>query len=104
MLSSGGGGGRSSAMMGKKVVVVVEMVEAVSSSRLVRVVRVIHTMRIRLCTLNKCEATMAVNITIRAIGQSGCVDPLTCRTPHNTHEDVMLSRCGLLFLTCHLAL
>ena len=41
-------------MMGKKVVVVVDAVEAVSSSTLVRVVR---TVQIRLCTLNKCEAT-----------------------------------------------
>ena len=54
MLSGGGGGGRSSMMMGKKVVVVVDAVEAVSSSTLVRVVR---TVQIRLCPLNKCEAT-----------------------------------------------
>ena len=59
MLSSGGGGVRSSMMMGKKVVVVVEAVEAVSSSKLVRVMR---TVWIRLCTLNKCNA-MVVNMT-----------------------------------------
>ena len=46
-------------MMGKKVVVVVDAVEAISSSKLVRVVR---TIRIRLCTLNKCEA-MIVDMT-----------------------------------------
>ena len=45
--------------MGVKVVVDVETVEAVPSSGLVWMVRVV---RIRLCTLSKCEA-MAVDMT-----------------------------------------
>ena len=52
VLTCDGGGGRSSIAMGVKVVVDVEKVEAVSSSRLVRTVRVV---RIRLCTLSKCD-------------------------------------------------
>ena len=51
-----GGGGEdrfSSMMMGKEKVVVTDAVEAVSSSKLVRVD---CTARIRLCALSKCEA------------------------------------------------
>ena len=52
MLSGGEGEVCSSMMMGKEVVVVADAVEAASSSKLVRVVRIV---RIRLCTLSKCE-------------------------------------------------
>ena len=51
------GGGGSSVTMGVKVVVDVEMVEAVPSSGLVWMVRVVQ---IRLCTLSKCEAVAVV--------------------------------------------
>ena len=54
MLSGDEGGDCSSKMMGKEVVVVTDVVEAVSLSKLVRVVRIVW---ICLCTLNKCEAT-----------------------------------------------
>ena len=45
--------GCSSIMMGKEAVVVPDAVEVVSSSKLVRVV---YTVRTRMCTLIKCEA------------------------------------------------
>ena len=58
-LTCGVGGGCSSVAMGVKVVADIEMVEALPSSGLVLTVCVV---RIRLCTLSKCEA-MAVDMT-----------------------------------------
>ena len=49
-------------IMGKEVVVVTDAIETVSSSKLVRVVRIV---RICLCTLNKCEATAVDMISLR---------------------------------------
>ena len=76
---SGRGWGCSFIMMGKESVVVADVVEAVSLSDLVRVVLIL---RIRLCTLNKCEVMWLLTWSIREICRNGCVGPLFCRIAH----------------------